>query len=99
MKIRLTGTAERELEEALTWYAEKAADLELKFLDEVSHAKSRIVEHPNAWHPLGAGIRRFRLDRFPYGLIYLVTQTEIVVVAIAHLHREPDYWRDRLPKC
>ena len=65
MNIRLTAAAERELEEALAWYAEISADLESKFLEEVGRARLRIVEHPNAWHPLGDGIRRFRLDRFP----------------------------------
>jgi hypothetical protein len=55
-----------------------------------------IVRFPQAWHPLGEGVRRCRLSRFQYGLIYTVENGDILVLAVAHLHRRPDYWRDRL---
>lgn len=34
--------------------------------------------------------------RFPYGVIYATDPEEIVILAIAHMHRRPGYWRDRL---
>jgi hypothetical protein len=40
-----------------------------------------------------ARVRRYRLNRFPYGLVYAVLDNEIVIVAIMHLHRKPDYWQ------
>jgi hypothetical protein len=42
------------------------------------------------------GIRRCRLARFPYGLIYGVDDETVVIVAVAHLHRRPRYWIDRI---
>jgi hypothetical protein len=36
------------------------------------------------------------MNRFPYGLIYTATEAEILVIAVAHLHRAPEYWRTRL---
>jgi hypothetical protein len=36
--------------------------------------------------------------RFPYGLIYALDDGDILVLAVAHLHRRPDYWRDRLKR-
>jgi mRNA-degrading endonuclease RelE of RelBE toxin-antitoxin system len=39
-----------------------------------------------------------RLSRFPYGLIYTIDNGDILVLAVAHLHRRPDYWRDRLER-
>lgn len=48
-----------------------------------------------------AGARWFhpalQMQRFPYGVIYEPAVTEIIVVAIAHLHREPGYWQGRVP--
>jgi hypothetical protein len=38
-----------------------------------------------------AAVRR----RFPYGVVYQILESEILVVAITHLHRRPGYWRDR----
>jgi hypothetical protein len=53
---------------------------------------------PEAWHPLGEGVRRCGLSRFPYGLIYTIDEGDILVLAVAHLHRRQDYWRDRLQR-
>ena len=41
-------------------------------------------------------MRRCRLSRFPYGLIYAVEGANMLVLAVAHLHRDPGYWRDRV---
>jgi plasmid stabilization system protein ParE len=95
---RFLEVAEIELDEAINWYREQAPGLGDAFLIEVLSAADRIVRFPEAWHPLGEGIRRCRLGRFPYGLIYAVDDGDILVLAVAHLHRRPDYWRDRLKR-
>jgi toxin ParE2 len=66
------------------------------FLIEVLRAADRISGFPETWHPLDHDVRRCRLGRFPYGLIYTIDDGDILVLAVAHLHRRPDYWRDRL---
>jgi hypothetical protein len=30
------------------------------------------------------------------GIIYQIREKEILVVAVANLHRKPDYWKDRI---
>jgi len=42
------------------------------------------------------GLRRSLLARFPYGIIFGLDGDTVVVVAVAHLHREPRYWADRV---
>jgi plasmid stabilization system protein ParE len=96
MRLRLSAAAEAELDEAVAWYRAQAGSLSQRFLDEIRAGRDRIGAHPNAWQPLGDGIRRYRLATFPYGLIYEIVDGEINVLAVAHLHREPDYWRNRL---
>jgi plasmid stabilization system protein ParE len=98
VKVRFLDIAEVELDDAIRWYQVQAPGLGDAFLIEVLTAADRIARYPAAWHELGEGIRRCRLTRFPYGLIYAVDSTEILVLAVAHLHREPDYWRDRLQR-
>jgi hypothetical protein len=88
--------AEIELDQAIRWYGAQAPGLDNAFLIEVPPAAVRIARFPEAWHPLAEGIRRCRLSRFPYGLIYTIGNGDILVLAVAHLHRRPDYWRDRL---
>lgn len=96
MKVRLLRPAYEELNEAANWYLAKSPDLERRFLDEIGKARVRIREHPRAWQTIEPGIRRYRLESFPYGLIYVIASDAILVLAIAHLHREPKSWRDRL---
>jgi toxin ParE2 len=96
MNVRFSDAALAELEQAVGWYDRRCDGLGEQLLDEVETARARIVERPHAWQKLGDGARRFRLRRFPYGLIYLVDGEDIVILAVAHLHRKPDYWRERL---
>jgi hypothetical protein len=93
---RFLDIAEIELDDAIRWYDAQALGLGDAFLVEVLAAVHRITHYPRAWHLLGDGVRRCRLTRFPYGLIYTIDDTDILVLAVAHLHRQPDYWRDRL---
>jgi hypothetical protein len=56
----------------------------------------RIEAHPDAWQPLSANTRRCRTRKFPYGVIYQNRAGEILIVAVAHLHRKPGHWSDRV---
>lgn len=96
MTVRFLEIAEIELDQAVQWYGAQAPGLGDAFLIEVLSAADRISRFPEAWQPLGDGVRRCRLSRFPYGLIYAIDDGDMLVLAVAHLHRRPDYWRDRL---
>ncbi len=38
----------------------------------------------------------FPLSRFPYAVIYKENSTMIWILAVAHGHRRPGYWKERL---
>jgi hypothetical protein len=40
-------------------------------------------------------IRKATLPRFPYTLRYAVLAEVILILAVAHHHRQPDYWLSR----
>jgi hypothetical protein len=42
-------------------------------------------------------LRRARVLRFPYVVVYYIHRGEPIVAAIAHGRRDPAYWRQRLP--
>lgn len=95
MTVRFIESAETELDEAIAYYDSKDLGLGSAFLLEVLTATDRISRYPDAWQHLDKDIRRCRLARFPYGLIYAEEAGDILILAVAHLHRKPDYWRDR----
>jgi len=96
MIIRLLTPAQAELDEAVAWYADQAPGLGDAFLLETLKAIKLIEQFPRAWHPLTPQIRRCRLRRFPYSVVYTVDGDDLLVLAIAHQHRKPSYWRSRM---
>jgi plasmid stabilization system protein ParE len=96
VKLRFLILAQRELDDAVAWYNEQAAGSGQEFLDELDRVVRRAVTFPMSCPEIEPGVRRCLLARFPYGLIYGVDRKTIVLVAVAHLHREPRYWVGRI---
>lgn len=96
MKINFLEIAQVELDDAIKYYNYEIPGLGDAFLTEILEAFSRISKYPEAWHQCSKRTRRCQTRRFPYGIIYQIREHEILVVAIANLHRKPDYWKDRI---
>ncbi len=96
MQISFLEIAQFELDDSIEYYNSESAGLGNEFLVEALHALDRINNFPQAWHPFTDITRRCQLRRFPYGIIYQTLDTEILVIAVANLHRNPDYWKDRI---
>ena len=87
--------AERELNDAASYYERECAGLGLKFLDEVENYIDAIVENPIAGKKLRGQVRRRILRKFPCGILYSVKEGSIRVLAIMNLKRRPMYWVGR----
>ena len=98
MEIKFLEIAQIELDKAVEYYNSESPELGDSFLLEALNAIGLISHFPKAWHPFGNVTRRCQLRRFPYGIIYQTLATEILIVAVANLHRKPDYWKDRIKK-
>ncbi|WP_366043843.1 type II toxin-antitoxin system RelE/ParE family toxin [Methylomonas sp.] len=68
----------------------------LQFLNELDAAIRRIVAYPDAYVSIGYGLRRCLVNRFPYAILYGIDSNKIVIVAVAHLHRKPHFWLNRI---
>lgn len=75
----------------MTEYENCRERLGVEFVAEVHSAIQRIVAHPHAWPVLDDDVRRCQTKRFPYGILYAQGETEILILAVMHLHRDPDY--------
>ena len=98
MEVRFLEIAQIELDEAVKYYNSKSPYLGGEFLSEILSAIKHIKHFPRAWHPFSNNTRRCQVHRFPYGVIYQILDTEILIIAIANLHRKPDYWEERIDK-
>lgn len=98
MPLRLIPAAREEMQQAAAYYEDQREGLGEEFLAELKQTAARIQAMPNGWAKVSARCRRCQLNRFPYGLIYAVLEDEILVLAVMHLSRRPDYWRRREPR-
>ena len=95
MRVRFAELARLEFDEARAWYRAIRPDLGGAFAQEVRTATQRIAHMP-LMYPLETGdIRRCVLKQFPYTLRYAIRGDLVLIVAVSHQHRAPDYWVDR----
>ncbi|HTS37926.1 MAG TPA: type II toxin-antitoxin system RelE/ParE family toxin [Candidatus Solibacter sp.] len=85
-----------EFKSAVAWYLDRSETAANNFVSEVDRAISLITASPRRWPTEERGARKFVLQRFPYALIYRERESDIQILAIAHGHRRPGYWRKRL---
>jgi plasmid stabilization system protein ParE len=96
MAVRLLAVAEAELQDAVQWYDAQVPGLGSAFLLECLRILQLVGEYPDAWQQLSKSVRRCRLSRYPYAVVYARDGQDVIILAIAHLHRKPGYWRTRL---
>ena len=96
MRILFLEPAKAELDEAVEYYEYEQPGLGEAFLYEILNALERIGRFPDAWQRLSSRARRCQTRRFPFGVVYQKREEDILVVAVAHLHRKPHYWEDRM---
>ncbi len=96
MKIYFLRPAQSEVDDAYKWYEAQSKGLGKRFLDDLNDTIKRISAFPLAFTEIESGIRRCLLTRFPYGVYYGVDAQMIIIIAVAHLHRKPKYWIDRI---
>lgn len=94
--VRLLSPARDEVREALQYYEDQRAGLGLEFLQEIDSALLDIRENPECFPIVKYNIHRCLTQRFPYSLLYRMDSNEIIVLAVMHLRRRPNYWLKRI---
>jgi toxin ParE1/3/4 len=93
---RLLPPAEEEMIEAALFYEAASVGLGEDFLDDIQHAIDTAREHPELGVEVAPGLRRILVRRFPFTVIYAAEPERVLVVAIAHQRRRPQYWKGRM---
>ena len=95
MTLDILAVAQQELEDAVMFYEVAQTGLGRRFQTEIRHALTRIKRFPTMWSIERGEVRKCVVHKFPYKILYAVHGQRIVILAIAHQHRRPDYWIER----
>ena len=94
-EVRFLLPAEDEMLEAAFYYEQQSSGLGKDFLDKIQNAVDDISQHPTRWPKTRKNIRRRMVHRFPYAILYEVHSHYVLIVAVMHLRKHPNYWIDR----
>ena len=94
-RVVVQPQSDLDIQAAAVWYEDQQPGLGTRFLDELDLVFQRIAESPLQFPRLEGDVRRALLRRFPYGVYFLTETEEVKVLAVLHLHRQPDMWKSR----
>ena len=79
-----------DISEAINWYEDQQPGLGLEFAaDFLSHYR-HLARNAQLYALRFADTRRLNLDLFPYGLFYVIRDTEIWLLAVLHASRDTE---------
>ena len=103
LPFELHALAEIDLVDAWDWYEQQRPGLGDRFVAAVAAAIKRASRWPNSGTPAihdgdgGVLERKVATAGFPYAIRYRVTEGLLVVMAVYHQHRRPEFGADRVP--
>lgn len=88
--------AETELLNEIGYLELRAPGLGRRFYVEVRRAERLIAQFPESAEEIRPGIRKRILRKFRYSLIYSREADSVLILAVAHHSRRPEYWVGRV---
>lgn len=98
MKVEILREADEELNEAIAYYEEIEAGLEIRLKEEVRDAIQWISNNAEIPRLRPKGYRRVNLKVFRYYVAYFIWNDTVWILAVAHGSRHPEYWISRKSK-
>ena len=97
MTVIYLPESEQDLKEIFEWYEEQQEGLGETFLMAVGGMTNHLRSYPERWRVVVGNTRKALMRRFPYSVYYNLKDEEtILIVAIIHEKRHPDYVIKRL---
>lgn len=91
MNLRFHRAVQRDINEVLDYYAERSMNAPDRFWDDLHQRLKEIAENPQQFgliHP-ARGLRRVRLRKFPYLILYYIATDGVKVTCVKHEKRHP----------
>jgi plasmid stabilization system protein ParE len=101
VRVEFHPLAVDEIASAVDWYERQRNGLGVRFLDVIETTVNRASRSPRIGSPVGddqqgsVRLRTMSLGGFPWTLAYEVLGDSIVILAVFHQRRLPNYWLER----
>ncbi|HQX51398.1 MAG TPA: hypothetical protein PLR25_15895 [Planctomycetaceae bacterium] len=75
-------------------YCEVRLELAEDFEAGLQRSREVIARSPQTWPAYLFGTQCYLMKRFPFFIVYRVTDVRIEIIAVAHERQRPGYWSD-----
>jgi toxin ParE1/3/4 len=96
LELLIRPEAREDLSAAFAYYESCMAGLGDQFLDSIKATLDVVVNQPELYPKVFGVVHRALIHRFPFGVFYLVTESQLVVAACLHVRRSPSVWKSRV---
>ena len=94
--VEFSENAVIELDEILIYYKNASLDVLDAFRNEFDHKNNLISFSPKIFQTYRKKFRKCVMKNFPYNIIFREFDEKIIIYAIAHQKRKPNYWSKRI---
>ncbi len=88
-RLILRREAEEEIAEAAEWYQARDRGLAFEFLRALDACLASVARRPLQYPMVHGEKRRALLRRFPYAVIFVSSNDEVVILGCLHCRRDP----------
>lgn len=81
---------------AVSHYSDISPRLGESFIKAIEFGIDNILTYPEAWQIVEEDVRRHLIKRFPFGIYYCIEGDLIMIYAVMHMSRHPNYWKNRI---
>jgi toxin ParE1/3/4 len=96
LPIRFLPEARAEYDAAVDWYGQRKTGLGVNFVARVRTVLSQIAADPQLHAAVHRDVRKVRVSRFPYVVLYREEPGEVIVISVFHTARDPSIWQSRV---
>ena len=96
LSLRFTDDALFDIEEITKWYEDQRKGLSYDFELCLEAGINEITRTPLAFQKRYKNVKILFINRFPYGIHYVLKSDEIIVIGVFHTSRSPKNWSKRL---
>ncbi len=94
-QLIISPEAELDIQNGFEWYEQRSSGLGSEFVRAIDNSLALIGRNPLVYPIVYRQVRRVLIRRFPYGVIYLLEDDVISIIACFHVKRNPKQWQDR----
>lgn len=84
-----------DIKAAYDWYEKQRSGLGENFLLALEESYAKIKREPKLYQLIYKSVRRKLIQRFPYGIFFIIEDKKIIVIAIMHTKRNQSSWNRR----